>query len=199
MRRTSALILLALATTLSAAETSQPSANQAVRITTDYIDAKISLNYPGFEGLSVDSLGKEHFPLVSIIAPAKPWPPIEIAQHGSRVEYRRPGANHSGPPCWSIEIKAKEIILKSHWSADDPPEPLVFNADADVSHLTLLGLLETNGSIQLPAIMHFPDQGSFQISGAPDDVGPLGYSATRRNVKITFPAATQEHPKLTST
>jgi Bacterial alpha-L-rhamnosidase 6 hairpin glycosidase domain len=45
--------------------------------------------------------------------------------------------------------------------------------------------------------MHFPDQGSFQISAAPDDVGPLGYSATRKNVKITFPAATQDHPKLT--
>ncbi len=190
-------ILLVLAANLSAADTNQPSAKPAVRITTDYIDVKISLNYPGFEGLSVDSLGKEHFPLVTLIAPPKPWQPIQAVQHGSQVEYRPSGADSSKFPGWTIQIRDKEIVLESHWSADHPPEPLVLNAAADVSHLTLLGLLETNGSIQLPAIMHFPDQGSFQISAAPDNTGPLGYSATRKNVKITFPAATREHPKLT--
>lgn len=187
------LVLLALATTLSAADTSCP----AVRITTDYIDAKISLNYPGFEGLSMDSLGKEHFPLVTIIPPSKALQPIQAVQHGSRVEYRPLGADSSEPPGWSIEIKTKEIILKSHWSPDDAPDPLVFNSDTSVSHLTLLGLLETNGSIQLPAILHFPDQGSFEIFAHPDDAGPLSYSATRKNVKIIFPAATPEHPELT--
>jgi len=185
--------LLALATTLCAADINQP----AVHITTQYIDAKISVNYPGFESLSVDSLGKEHFPLVPMIAPARPWRPIEGIQQGSQVEYRRPGAKRSVTPRWAIEIRMKELILKSHWSADDPPEPLVLNADANVCHLTLLGLLETNGSIRLPSIMHFPDQGSFQMSAHPDDAGALGYSATRKNVKITFPAATQEHPQLT--
>src|SRR6202012_1589137 len=103
----STLVLLALATAISAADTSQPFGKPAARITTDYIDAKISLNYPGLEGLSVDSLGKEHFPLVTIIAPPKPWPALEAGQHGSRVEYRRLGANHSETPAWSIEIKAK--------------------------------------------------------------------------------------------
>jgi len=45
--------------------------------------------------------------------------------------------------------------------------------------------------------MHFPDQGSFQISASSDDPGPLGYSATRKNVEITFPPATREHSRLT--
>ena len=31
-------------------------------------------------------------------------------------------------------------------------------------HVTLLGLMKPDGSIQLPAIAHFPDQGSFRIS-----------------------------------
>lgn len=167
-----------------------------LRVTTDYLDAKISLDYPGFEGLSLDSLGKEHFPLVAIIPPPKPWLPTSAEVHGSRVQYRLPGMDHSAPPRWTIEIGKDEIRLESHWSADDPPEPFVLNANTSVSHLTLLGLLETNGSIQLPALLHLPDQGSFQITTRPDNAGPLGYWANRRNVKITFPPATQEHPKV---
>jgi hypothetical protein len=171
-------------------------ADNAVRITTKYIDAKIALDYPGFEGLSVDSLGKEHFPLVTMLPPARSVPAMAARVHGLRIEYRRAGASAAMPANWTIELRENEILLKSRWSADGSPEPFVLNADADACHVTLLGLLKTNGSIQLPAIMHFPDQGSFQIS-APEVVGPLGYSATRRNVEITFPPATREHSRLT--
>lgn len=171
-------------------------ANTPTRITTDYIDAKISMDYPGFEGLSLDNLGKEHFPLVAMIPPAKPWPPTSAEIHGSRVEYRHPGANRSTPAQWSIEIRKDEILLESHWSADDAPEPFIVNATTGVSHVTLLGLVETNGSIPLPAVMNFPDQGSFQITARPNNAGPLGYATTRQNTEITFPAATQEHPKV---
>jgi Bacterial alpha-L-rhamnosidase 6 hairpin glycosidase domain len=170
-------------------------ADNAVRVTTKFIDAKIALDYPGFEGLSVDSLGKEHFPLVTMI-PLRPDHAMVAKVRGSRVEYRRPGISDSTPASWIIEVQDDEILLRSHWSADDPPEPLVLKADAGACHLTLLGLLEPNGSIELPAILHFPDQGSFQVFAVPN-VGPLGYLATRKDVKITFPAATEEHRTLT--
>lgn len=187
---------LLLTASAFAANTNAPASHTA-RVTTKYIDAKVSLNYPGFEGLSVDSLGKKHFPLVSIKPPAKPWQPTQATRQGSRVEYRRPNEADSKPPRWVIEIKTNEIQLESHWSADDSPEPLVLDADTHISHVTLLGLIETNGSIQLPALMHFPGQGTFQISASSDHPAPLGYMTTRKNTKIIFPAATQEHPTLT--
>ena len=165
-------------------------ARQSTRVTTDYIDAKISLGYPGFEGLSVDSLGKEHFPLVTMKPPAQPWRPTQATRQDSRVEYRRPGRVDSEPPRWAIEIGTNEIRLESHWSADDPPEPLVLDADSRFSHVTLLGLMETNGSIQLPALMHFPDQGTFRISVSLEHADPLSYATAGKNSKITFPAAT---------
>lgn len=168
----------------------------ALRVTTKYIDAKIALDRPGFDGLSVDSLGKERFPLVTMI-PVSAAQPARATVHGLRVEYRRPDVLDSTRARWTIEIRSDEIRLESRWSADDPPEPFVLNANADDCHLTLLGLLGTNGSIQLPALLHFPDRGSFQISASSDDAGSLGYSATRRNVKITFPPATRKHSRLT--
>jgi Bacterial alpha-L-rhamnosidase 6 hairpin glycosidase domain len=190
-----ALAFFALATTCAAAE---PSTQPAARVTTRYIDAKISLNYPGFEGLSVDSLGKEHFPMVIFDPPAKHGRPTEAQCRGSRVEYRGTGISSSKPARWAIEVKKKEILFVSRWSADDPPEPLVLRADTGVSHVTLLGLVETNGSIRLPAIMHFPDQGTFQISAEPRAVKSLGYTAkySSKVVQITFPGATREDPTV---
>lgn len=176
--------------------TESATASAAARITTRYIDAKVSLEYPGFTGLSVDSLGEKHFPLVTMEPPAKPWPPTLAERRGSRVEYRRPGAAASEPPRWAIEIQTNALELTSHWSADDPPEPLVLNADTRVTIPTLLGWVETNGAIQLPAILHLPGQGSFRISTSLDPAAPLGYAATRQNVKITFPAATRDHPAV---
>ena len=89
-------------------------------------------------------------------------------------------------------------MLISRWLTDDPPEPLVLNADVHVSHVTLLGLMEANGSIQLPAILHFPDQGTFRISAEPASMKSLGYAAkyAAKVVQITFPGATQENPTV---
>lgn len=190
---------------------------EPARITTDYIDAKVSLNYPGFEGLSVDSLGKEHFPLVTIEPPTQAQP-MRAHRRGSRVEYRQPGASSLEPALWAIEIRTNEILMESHWSADSPPEPLALNVENRICHVTLLGSLDTNGapripasasewnaarpdtsaSVLLPAILHFPDQGSFRIStDTPAAAKSLGYLAPNRQskvIQITFPAATQENP-----
>jgi hypothetical protein len=166
-------------------------------VATAYIDAKISLDYPGFEGLSVDSLGREHFPLVTMEPPAQPWRPVQAKRHGSRVEYRRPGPAGSGLARWAVEIRTREIRLESRWSAEDPPEPLVLSARNKVSHPTLLGWMETNGAIRLPAILHFPDQGSFRISAEAGGAASLGYTAGQESdgvIQISFPGATREKP-----
>ena len=146
----------------------------------------------------MDSLGKEHFPLVIIDPPARPWLPTQAKRRASRVEYRGAGISSLKPARWTIEVKRKEILLISRWSTDDPPEPLVLNTDVHVSHVTLLGSMEANGSIRLPAIMHFPDQGTFQISAEPTAVKSLGYAAkyAAKVVQITFPGATQENPTV---
>jgi|GEM_PF-7084996 len=188
-------ISAAIAVLLSAAPVF--AANHAAQITSDNIDAKISLDYPGFEELSVDSLGNGRFAMVTLKPPLQPWRPVKAERKGSRVEYRGPDTAPSEAPRWAIEIKAKEILFKSHWSADDPPEPLVLDADTSVSHVTLLGLMETNGAIRLPALLHFPDQGTFQISANLKHADSLGYATTRKNSKIIFPSATREHPELT--
>jgi hypothetical protein len=190
------LTLLALA---GSANSAILTSNAAAPVTTDYIDARISMNYPGFVGLSVDSLGKEHFPLAVMVPPPKPWSSVKVECKGSRVEYRTPNAAPWQPPRWAIEIETNEIQLESQWSADDPPEPMVLNFDGQTCHITLLGLRDTNGSIQLPAIMHFPGQGTFRISSDAQTEASLGYSAAihpSKSVQIVFPPATRGNPTV---
>ncbi|HXC34247.1 MAG TPA: family 20 glycosylhydrolase [Candidatus Acidoferrales bacterium] len=176
----------------------EPPPVRATRITTDFIDANVSLDYPGFTGLSLDSLGKEHFPLVKIETPGNPQP-TESVQKGSRVEYRKPGASDSQPPRWSIEVDKDGIVLESHWTADDLPEPLALDLVNRVCHPTLLGLMDNDGSIRLPALLHFADQGTFRISANSANAGPLGYSGRHGKgpVHISFPGATADNPEVT--
>jgi hypothetical protein len=178
-----------------AANTHAP-ANPAAHVTTDYIDANISLDYPGFTGLSVDGLGKEHFPLVDIKPPAKPWRPVNAERKGSRVEYRSPGAASAEPPRWAIDVETNQILVESHWSAADPPEPLVVDIHNHSCYATLLGLMNQDGSVRLPAILHLPGQGSFRISSTSAGAASLGYATTRwgaGDAKIMMHAASKRN------
>lgn len=185
---------------------SKMTSRHAVGVRTDYIDAKISLDYPGFEGLSVDSLGHEHFPLVIMKSPAKPWPPVRATPTDSGVDYRRLGASPSTLPRWAIEVRTNEIFLESHWSSNAPPEPLIFDAHINVCRVTLLGLFGSNGAIRLPAILYFPGQGAFRISSVSGGIKSLAYETPEpadfpkhrpNSVQITFPSATQGNPRVT--
>lgn len=187
-------------------------------VTNSYISAKISATYLGFEGLSVDSLGKDSLPFVEMRAPSED-PPVHAECHGSKVEYRRPGIPDSSPARWTIEIQTNAILLESHWSAEDPPEPFLLKPDNCVSHVTLLGLIVTNSDklppeigqwndnasgpgvceVLLPAILHFPDEGSFRISVESKKIKSLGYVADRyqtKTLQISFPPATQADPDV---
>ena len=73
---------------ISSPASGNAAAEHSARVTTNYIDAKISLDYPGFEGLSLDSLGKAHFPLVVLKPPTQPWRPTEAKRRGSRSACR---------------------------------------------------------------------------------------------------------------
>ena len=190
-----ALVITFAITSGFCASTNTP-ASHAAGITTDYIDAKISLDYPGFQGLSVDSLGKAHFPLIAMKAPAKPWQPAQATRKGQRVEYRRPGADESSVPRWSIEIESNEIFLESCWSADDPPEPLALDFKNGSCRATLLGLANADGSVRLPAILHLPGHGSLHISTESSDAAALSCSSTRwggGDCRVAFSGATSEH------
>ena len=166
---------------------------------TPYIRAVISLSRPGFERLAIDSLGKGQFR--SITFDASPVTNSMIAGwDGLRAGYYYPGESPADPPRWSIQVLGKEILIESHWSAAHPPEPLVLAAENQVCHVTLLGAMNPDGSVRLPAVMHLPDEGSLRISVSPAKNLSLGYSVSGSDhgttINVAFPPATKANPAL---
>ena len=105
-------------------------------------------------------------------------------------------------PGWRIEIGEREIRLLSQWSPAERPAPLLLDFDPDRGHVSLLGLVNKDNSIRLPAVLHVPNQGSLRITAAGKGPATLGYDARRGPtaerdfIKVTFPPASAAQPRL---
>ena len=79
---------------------------------------------------------------------------------------------------------------------------LLLNFDAERCHATLLGLMNNDRTVNLPAVLHLPNQGSLRITATGPAEPALGYDAHRGDpedanfVKVTFPAATLAQPRV---
>jgi hypothetical protein len=80
----------------------------------------------------------------------------------------------------------------------------VLNFNPHLNHATLLGLINDDSSVQLPALLHLPDLGTFRITSSTGRRLALGYDALRYGggkqaddyVRVTFPAATAALPEV---
>ena len=137
-------------------------------------------------------------------APPKPDKPYEVRHTGGKFEYKLAGSPNNALPAWTFEFSTQQIHLSSSYSIESPPSPLVLNFDAGINHATLLGLINEDGSVRLPALLHLPDHGTFRITSHPGQGLALGYDAKRfegaKNVddfvKVTFPPASAAMPRI---
>jgi hypothetical protein len=102
--------------------------------------------------------------------------------------------------------------LRSHFAGGNPPPLLTLNFISYLNHTTLLGHINDDGSVRLPALLHLPDHGTFRITSSPAKGLALGYDAFRHAenpspsrptskeegdyVKVTFPAASAGMPDI---
>ncbi|MEI6606043.1 MAG: hypothetical protein WCP35_12080, partial [Verrucomicrobiota bacterium] len=97
-----------------------------------------------------------------------------------------------------------EIRLISHWDAANKPQPVTIQFDPRKCHPTLLGEIDPDSSVRLPAVLHFPDQGSLRITASAGKNLRLGFDASRPNwvngpngdIRVTFPAATADRSQI---
>jgi hypothetical protein len=165
---------------------------------------ELAQDQPAFVALAVDSLGKNKLSVSPLQPLAKPGKEYELSRSGSRFEYRPVGAPSGALPAWTFEFSARHIVLHSSYSGENPPPSLVLNFNPHVNHATLLGLMNDDGSVRLPALLHLPDQGTFRVTSSAGQGLALGYDALRYPeaqqaddyVKVTFPAASAALPQI---
>ncbi len=169
-----------------------------------FLRVELAAAQPAFTVLAVDSLGTRKLAYNPLRSPAKPGQTFAMRRVGRKVEYRLSGTPASAPAAWTFELSPQQIHLSSSYSPAAPPSPVVLNFNAAVTHATLLGLVNEDGSVRLPAVLHLPDRGTFRISAPARPGLALGYDAQRfpgaRSVddyiKVIFPPASAAMPQV---
>jgi hypothetical protein len=165
------------------------------------IEVWMSPRAPGLEALDVDGLGLGKRGANAIRTDATPdadfTVTVAMEAGGEKVDYRHAGQPASAPPPWSIEVNQRELLLVSQWSEANKPNPLTLTFDTSLCPTTVLGILNGDGTVHLPALMHLPGQGSLRITATGVKDGALGYTAKRRgDLTVTFPPATATTPRI---
>ncbi len=194
---------------LSLAVAKEPST--APQCQSPFLRVELEPDQPALAALAVDSLGKSKLSLIPLRHPGAPNTPYEMRREGFKFEYRMAGATPSAPAAWTFEFSAKQIRLHSYFSPGNPPPPLVLNFNSFDNHPTLLGLMNDDGSVRLPALLHLPDHGTFRITSSAGRGLALGYDAQRfftwdnnlnyeegdqAYVKVTIPPASASLPQV---
>lgn len=190
---------LFLAVTVLAA---QP--NGTLQYQSAFMRVELAPDQPAFVALTVDSLGKNKLSANPLRPPAKAETTYQLRHVGNTFEYRPSGASAVTPPAWTFQFSARQILLRSHFTAGNPPPPLVLNFNPHLNHATLLGIINEDSSMQLPALLHLPDLGTFRITSSVGHNLALGYDALRYGggkqaddyVRVTFPPATAALPQV---
>jgi hypothetical protein len=179
-----------------------------------FLRVELAPDQPAFVALAVDSLGKNKLSENALRPPARPGT-YELHRVGSTFEYRPSGVPTGKPPEWTFEFCARQVHLRSHFAGGNPPPPLVLNFNSYLNHATLLGHINGDGSVRLPALLNLPDHGTFRITSSPAKGLALGYDALWHDedpspsrppskhagdyVKVTFSAASAGTPDIVYT
>ena len=173
-----------------------------------FMRVNLSPDQPAITTLTLDSLGKGQLSLNPLRPPAPSAEKYDVKQTGTTFEYRLVGATATAPPVWTFEFSARHMHLRSNFAAGAAPPPLVLSFDPYLNHTTLLGIINDDSSVRLPALLHMPDLGTLRITSATRGGQPLGFYAQRLHghgappenianyIRITLPAATAAVPKL---
>ncbi|MGD0697630.1 MAG: hypothetical protein ABSB82_22635 [Terriglobia bacterium] len=170
----------------------------------EFIRVELAPGQPAFLALTVDSLGKNKLSANPLRPPAKAETAYQVRHVGTTFEYRLARASAAAPPAWTFQFSPRRIHLRSQSTAGKPPPPLVLNFNPHLNHATLLGLINDDSTVRLPALLHLPDLGTLRITSSSGPGLALGYDAFRYDdakqgddyVRVSFPAATAALPQI---
>jgi hypothetical protein len=168
----------------------------------EFYKIQLADTFPFVKYFSVDALGNsklEHNPVQW-----KPSPESgEYELHKiseSRVDIYRKGI--SGLPLWRFEFDKEKFTMTSNYLKENTVKGLDLRFDKKKNHTTLLGIMVKKNETRLPALIHFPDMGTFRLEADKPNV-TVGYDASRKEgenfISVGLPAATEQQDAISYT
>jgi len=109
---------------------------------------------------------------------------------GSQIEIYTKGTHKL--PVWVFNFEEKKFTMTTNYQDQSGANDFEFRFNKNANHTTLLGVMADKKKTRLPAVLHFPDMGSFQLVADRSDV-TVGYDASRREgenfISVVFPVA----------
>jgi Bacterial alpha-L-rhamnosidase 6 hairpin glycosidase domain len=114
----------------------------------------------------------------------------------SEVEIHSIGSSNKEE--WSFKFEEKKIVITSTYQPQNSIKSIDFIFDKRENHATLLGLMAERNKTQIPAVLHFPDMGTFQITA--DHPIEIAYDANRKNksnfISVSLPGADEKRKSI---
>jgi hypothetical protein len=171
-----------------------------IRVTSERLNVKFSLDHPALLYLAIDSMGKgkvQHDVLSADTPSGRAYAVTRsITASGAAIGYSQDGAAPGSPPEWSLASDGRGIHVTSRWSRDRRQEPLTVSFDTHSCYTTLLGLFDEKGDVGLPAVLHLPGFGTFRLGSVGRAAATVGYTSGPGWVKVAFPAADEASPRV---
>lgn len=105
---------------------------------------------------------------------------------------------------WDFNFEEKKFSITSNYSEGNNAKGIEFRFDKLKNHTTLLGLMADKNKTKLPAVLHLPDMGTFQLTSDKEGV-TVDYDASRNvgenfiSVGLPLPTTQQASVKYTFT
>ncbi len=153
---------------------------------------------PFVKYFSVDALGSAKLgynPVQWKPAKAREYELFKVSESQARI--CKKGA--PGKAAWVFNFDEKGFSATSGYKKDDAAKGIEFRFDKRKNHATLLGVMAEKNKTLLPAVLHLPDMGTFQIRA--DRQGTIvDYDASRNVgenfISVILPPATASQPAV---
>ncbi|HPO14098.1 MAG TPA: GH116 family glycosyl hydrolase [Candidatus Hydrogenedentes bacterium] len=192
--RTFGLTLLVCISCMTACwgQNGDPANAQTFEYASRYYKIQVTNVAPFIRYFSVDSLGAgklDHNPIQ--------WKPAKdtsmyVLRKVSDTEVEILGKDASGAADWVFTFDEKQFTVTSKYRNGDAGSGVDFRFAKQENHATLLGLMADRNITQLPAVLHLPDMGSFQLRSDPPDA-TVHYTASRKKgenyISVVLPPA----------
>jgi hypothetical protein len=180
------------------------SAASSLNYQSPFIRAEFAADRPALAALAVDSLGKNKLGKNLLLPPIAATASFEVQRGANEAKYWQAGTAHTETAAWTFQASPRQMRFASSFSGTRPVPAVVMDFDLQLCHATLLGLMNDDGSVRLPTLLHLPDYGTFRITASSTPGLSLGYELVpyptprqaEKFLRVTFPGASRAMPHI---
>ena len=169
-----------------------------------FIKVAMRKDFPQLNSLCIDSLGKGMFSVNPLSKSEKITTKYRCTNSGNEILYHTENQEEDTAPAWKFSFSEKSIRITSEKNGNSDSFNIAVNQE--LNHTTVLGIMKERNKVALPCLIHLPDMGTFRVTSNISGL-ELFSDARRANsevkgdqeknfVSISFPAASDKHPRI---